>query len=47
MYYVSHSVILSIREVLFETELKFCSKVTSFHSQTEEAAMFGYESLSL
>ena len=25
---------LSIREVLFETELKFCSKVTSFCSQT-------------
>ena len=24
----------SIRKVLFETELKFCSKVTSFHSQT-------------
>ena len=24
----------SIREVLFETELKFCSKVTSFCSQT-------------
>ena len=34
MYYVSHSVIESIRKVLFETELKFCSKVTSFCSQT-------------
>ena len=32
MYFYKHQV-ESIREVLFETELKFCSKVTSFRSQ--------------
>ena len=34
MYQISHSVIRSILKVLSETELKFCSKLTSFHSQT-------------
>ena len=47
----------SIWKVLYETELKLSSKLTSFHSQTwlllllvclgpEEAAMFGCKSLS-
>ena len=34
MYQISHSVIKSILKVLSETELKFCSKLTSFCSQT-------------
>ena len=34
MYQISHSVIESIWKVLSETELKFSSKLTSFHSQT-------------
>ena len=34
LYYVSHSVIESIWKVLSKTELKFCSKLTSFRSQT-------------
>ena len=34
MYQISHSIIKSILKVLSETELKICSKLTSFCSQT-------------
>ena len=34
MYQISHSVIKSIGKVLSETQLKFSSKLMSFHSQT-------------